>query len=165
MALLETDMTEQPQEYVAIHEAGHAVVGLLLGKPLDVVTIEPDVDAGNAGHAITDHGDPYADLGGEDWNLMVRAISAYAGHMATIRLGCNEDCVEAGAENDYMEAAFACDSIAGPDEDYCAELQKSASETARMMVDMCWSQIRLLASALEEQRTIAGADVLDLLRI
>ncbi len=149
----------------ATHEAAHAVIGQLLGKPLETVTIEPDVDEGTAGHAITDHGKPFYDLGGDYWNLMVRAITSYAGHMATRRLGYDEDYVEAGAENDYKDAALACHSIAGPDEDYCAELQKSASETARMLVDMCWSQIPLLASALEEQQTIAGADVLDLLRI
>lgn len=46
-------MSSDKALYAATHEAGHAVVGLLLGKPLDVVTIEPDV---NTGHAITDHG-------------------------------------------------------------------------------------------------------------
>ena len=158
-------MSSDKPLYAATHEAGHAVVGLLLGKPLDFVTIEPDVDAGNAGHAITDHRDPYADLGGEDWNLMIRAITGYAGHMATIRLGYNEDCVEAGAENDYRSAAFACDSIAGGDDDRCAELRRAVTDTARLMVDMCWPQIKLLASALEEQRTLTGAEVTELLRI
>ncbi len=145
--------------YDSTHEAGHAVVGLLLGVSQDVVTIEADAAAGNAGHVIQNHGSPYLDLGGENWNLMVRAITSYAGHMATLRLGYDEDYIEAGAENDYRDAAFACHSIAGPDEDYCAELQKSASDTARMMVDLCWGQIELVASALEETHTLSGAEV------
>ena len=85
--------------------------------------------------------------------------------MATRRLGCDEGYVEAGAENDYRDAAFACHSIAGPDEDYCAELQKSASETARMMVDLCWGQIELVASALEEKCALSGAEVEEILKL
>ena len=150
--------------YESTHEAGHAVVGLLLGVVQDVVTIEPDADAGNAGHVIQNHGNPYPDLGGEEWNLIVRAITCYAGHMATRRLGYDEYCIAAGAENDYRDAAFACHSIAGPDDDRCAELQESASETARMMVDLCWDQIRCVAEELEEKRTLTGADVEEILK-
>ena len=36
--------------HVAIHEAGHAVVQYVLGIPLISVTIEPNVEAGEAGH-------------------------------------------------------------------------------------------------------------------
>jgi len=158
-------MVSHNSQYVAIHEAGHAVVGLLLGSPLDVVTIEADVDEGSAGHAVNAHGKPHLDLGGDDWNLMVRAISAYAGCMATRRLGHAEDYIEAGAEDDYRKAAFACDSISGGDEDRCADLQESARETARMMVEMCWGQIELLASALEEKHTLTGAEVEEILKL
>jgi len=157
-------MVSNNSQYVAIHEAGHAVIGLLLGSPLDVVTIEADVDEGSAGHAINEHGKPHVDPGGDNWNLMVRAITAYAGCMATRRLGYDEDYIEAGAEDDYRNAAFACDSISGGDEDRCAELQESARETAHMMVEMCWGQIELLASALEENRTLSGAEVEEILK-
>ncbi len=133
------DSPALPAHYVAIHEAAHAVIGVLLGAAVDFVTIESDDDAGIAGHVLKDYGDPFQDFGGEDWNLMVRVISAYAGHMATEKLGNHESPEQAGAANDYRDAAFMCDSIAGGDEDRCLELQEQGQAMARLMVELCWS--------------------------
>ena len=35
-------MDKQPDRYIAHHEAAHAVVGQLLGAPIEAVTIKPD---------------------------------------------------------------------------------------------------------------------------
>src|SRR5262245_21372656 len=102
--------------YIATHEAGHAVVGLLLGAKLSEVTIVPDEDRGTLGHAIHDHGDRHLSFGGEYGWLMVRAITALAGPAAAIRLGDSDTENEVwGAENDYCNAVNYLCSITGSD--------------------------------------------------
>lgn len=149
--------------YTAIHEAAHAVVGLLLGSPLESVTIKSDDETGSAGHTIHWPGSPYSDRGGYDWNLMVRAITCYAGHAATRHFGYDEDYVEAACEKDYRDAAFAIDSIAGGHEDRVEELQNAALATARMMVGLSWNEIEVVADVLVTQRNLSGSEVEEVL--
>ncbi len=155
---------DKPIRYRAVHEAAHAVVGVLLGSPPDEVTIEPNADEGTAGHAVLNHGSPYDDRGGEDWNLMVRAITCYAGHMATLRLGYDEDYEEAGAANDYHNALSALDSIAGGDESELQRFGEFAKQVARMMVDLAWDQIEDLAELVEHETTITREQVFEWLQ-
>lgn len=151
------------RNYVAIHEAGHAVVGMLLGATLDEVTILPNEDKGSAGHAINDHGIPLHHIGGEDWGLMSRAICSLAGHAATIKLGHDETPEDAGAGNDYLNARFLLDSITGGGD--IAPLMARAWATTQLIVDMAWQSIEMVAEMLEEHDTITGEEIREMLDI
>jgi len=50
-------------------------------------------------------------------------------------------------------------SIAGPDANRQAELDESAKQMARMMVDICQNQIRCIAEELAQRRTLTGSEV------
>ena len=143
--------------YIATHEAGHAVVGLLLGAKLSEVTIVPDEDRGTLGHAVHEYGDCHLSFGGEYWWLMVRAITALAGQAAVVRLGYNDTEKEAwGAENDYFNAVNYLCSITGSD---VIELVGKACATARLIVDMAWDSIRTVAQMLINSGSITEVEI------
>jgi hypothetical protein len=150
---------------VVIHEAAHAVIGQLLGSPLEYVTIVADEDAGNLGNAVHFHGDPNLDLRGRDWNLAVRAIIDYAGHMATVRLGYDEDFETAGAYNDYYAAAKAISDISSDNPEKADVLREQLLDTTRLMVEMAWDSIGIIADYLEDRQTIDGKDIPKLLAV
>jgi hypothetical protein len=150
---------------IAIHEAAHAVIGELLGCPVESVTIVADEDAGNLGNAVHFHGDPYSDPGGYDWNLAVRAITNYAGHMATVRLGYDDDFETAGADNDYSAATDAISGISGGNSEKADVLQEQLLDTTRLMVEMAWDSIEIIADYLEKSQTIDGTDIPKLLAV
>ncbi len=53
-------MNEQSRKSTAIHEAGHAVIGRVLGLPCGEATVTPNESESEAGYAIT--ADPWAIL-------------------------------------------------------------------------------------------------------
>ena len=148
--------------YLAIHETAHAVVGMLLGAPVEAVTIISDMDAGSDGHAITVHGCPLSHLGSENWALMTRAIGSYAGHMATLKLGHDESFEDAGAADDYYNAAGCLTSIFGSGD--VSPLFDRVILATKLIVDMCWGSIELVADELQEKKTLTGEEVESLLK-
>jgi hypothetical protein len=162
-------MKGHDKTYMATHEAAHAVVALLLGAPLKLVTIKSDEHVGSAdraicvlGHAINVYGHPLNHMGGEDWALMSRAMASLAGHMATIKLGYDEGIEAAGAEADYQEAYKFLHSITGDGD--IEPLLKQTLQSTRLIVDMVWGSIELVASKLEAVKTMTGDEVAALLR-
>jgi len=67
---------ERTREFVSFHEAAHAVVGAALGAPPTEVTIESNAENGSDGHSVQAFVEPLANFGGEDWGLMVPAITS-----------------------------------------------------------------------------------------
>lgn len=147
-------MPQRSLEYVAHHEAAHAVAALALGDTLTEVTIKPDAARGSAGHAEHLRGSNYSDPCGEDWWHFKQAVIAYAGHQATLKLGHNEDFQEAGAHDDYYSAAIHLDAIAGDD-----GVETKAIQQAANIVALCWGQIEDLAIELIEHQTLTGEAV------
>lgn len=148
---------------VAHHEAAHALVGMLLGAPIESVSIEASEDEGIEGRTIHEFGEIGKHLGGVDWARMAKAITNYAGHLAEIHLGFKDEFEETGAHGDYLKAAIALQDITGGNEEKFDALQESALATARMMVELCWPQIELVAEMLVKNGTLSGDEVREIL--
>jgi hypothetical protein len=103
-------------------------------------------------------------MGGENWALMVRAIDSLAGHAATKRLGFTEESFEeACAEEDYINAATAIDSIVFGDEEHAALLGKAVN-AAELIVEMAWPAIEMVAEQLLEKDSLSGEEVQEFVR-
>lgn len=153
--------SDEDTRKTAIHEAGHAVVGHLLGSPVEFISIVPDTERGTDGHSINLRDDPASTPFGDNWNRAASAIAFYAGHMATIRMGYDEDFEAAGAYGDYCKAEAEILDISGGNPN--DELKNRLLDAANLIVEMTWGNIELIAEHLEEQQTIDGKDIPELL--
>ena len=146
-----------PDDELAHHEAGHAVVSSVLGFPPDYVTIARDGSAagasGHAGGYKMVHG-----LG----NLDQMTVS-YAGYAAHVKYApdAGERALR-GARNDFGKAEKCMDVLPlGPGERE-ALMQLKRSEAAKL-VDEEWPAVQHVARALQVEKTISSARLQELI--
>jgi len=135
-----------PEEELAYHESGHAVVSAVLGFPPDYVTIVQDGNAaGGSGHT-----------GGYKMvkapGIMDQMTVSYAGYAAHIKYEPDaEERALAGARDDFEKAKRSMLLIRG--QPIPGVLEHYRKEAARM-VDENWSSIQRVAQALVIEKTI-----------
>lgn len=149
---------------VAIHEAGHAVALVLLGREVVSVTIMPDGDV--LGETAQAPPDPVPDMDDDAWDewLTGNAVYLLAGHEAERRVSAPEEFgIEGVVDHDWSKATKMVREVAGQyEERQWALLNRSLAE-ARVLLARNWSSVEKVADELRRKGTLSGADVSALL--
>lgn len=149
----------------AIHEAGHAVVQIVLDLGCKTVSIEPDDESagrsthgGEWGRQPTKPGEEDDDTAtlrlfaeGEFW--LRHAVADHAGAEAVRRSGY--PLWFEGADTDYRNAGDALDHVTG-DEWSRDLLGLLAKRRCQVLVEHYWPEIQAIAKKLLRSRTIDG---------
>lgn len=155
---------EEEKERTATHEAGHAVLHLVLGLGTKEATIIPNYEEGSAGHAI--HGGEWAEAGSdaetmrmlaEETFWMRHAVAAYAGAEAVKQILEAPDADE-GAESDKRAAADAINKITD-DPESCELMFDLTQRRCALLVEYYRPEIEAVAQALLDHDTRSGEDV------
>jgi hypothetical protein len=154
----------------AFHEAGHAVAALALGFSVKVATIEPgsDPETGRPSSGHIEY-DPQEILRGAEQDvrrlavetlIKRQAIVSFAGPaaQAIARPGTR---IRAGAIGDHEHIARTIGLLCRDMESEKA-LRRWCENEARGLVKARWSHIEAVALALLERRTLAGANVAEI---
>jgi hypothetical protein len=145
----------------ALHEAGHAVLHVMLGIGCKSVTIVSDGEFAGVTRHRSEHGHHDDDVENlriyaEDSFWLRHAISSYAGAEALRRSGIAN--YEVGAEQDMRDAAYAISKITGDAETVDA-LHVVAKRRCLALVENYWPEIERVAKALADSRTLTGEAV------
>jgi hypothetical protein len=143
----------------AFHEAGHAVVGLVLGMRFEYISIESDENDGFYGITWWDEvrffdEEEKACASAEVFEIAIRR--AFAGEMAEGQAGCPID--EIGGSRDHMHVRMLTVGLPGTPEERTARLATLKRETRDLLVRR-WEAVEVLAAALLERGRMSGADV------
>ena len=149
------------RESIAYHEAGHAVVGVLLGMPVERVTILPGrrqlhgVRRRTKGAAILKVRRTVA-------GCRKNAESSLAGPLVEERF-LNAKSRQDVIDLDTLEAlALAPKCRRGNDAAY--DWLADRAEKARRLIDKHWSMIGSVAACLLERKTLTHAELKDVMR-
>jgi len=140
---------------IPVHEAGHAVLHIMLGLGCEHVTIVPDEDSAGATFHEGELAEESEDMRAvaEEEFLLRHAAALYAGAEAVRQLGAKHWRV--GADNDYYHATDAINRISG-DPKAVDLLFKLAKRRSFLLVKHYWPEITALANQLEKARTLTG---------
>lgn len=147
-----------PEDELAYHEAGHAVVSAVLGFPPDYVTLVQDGNAaGASGHT-----------GGNKASRAPRVMDqmtvSYAGYAAHIRYAPEaEERARRGARDDFEKAERCMNVLPMAPGERGALIQHKRSEAAEL-VGKHWSAVQRVAAALQEEKRIDAARLQRLLK-
>ncbi|MEM1111122.1 MAG: hypothetical protein AAGI11_04370 [Pseudomonadota bacterium] len=144
----------QSREYRALHEAGHAIVGEMLGAPIVYATIDPaeEEEADYVGAAFNLYPTPEQLLGAEDWCYLLQAVVLLSGHVATEKAGYQTPNSDRGLSLDYASADEMLGKIS-----IGRELRPAAEAMAELIVTLAWSRIKAFAQELEEKGSYGTA--------
>ncbi len=156
----------------AIHEAGHAVLQVILQLGVRSVTIVPNSEAGILGVSATggDYGGAAEKTGdkdddtfnlrlyAEDAFLLRHAIADYAGVEAVQQLRPAYPSPGAGAEHDFRQADDRVKTITGDDESIDLYL-KLAKRRCVLLVEHYRLEIEAVAAGLLSAGTLSGETV------
>ena len=148
----------------AVHEAGHAVIGRVLGFPCGRATIVPDPDKGTEGCA-------QVDTSLETWFNCESTRSEFVLHRASIIvslaaeeaemdvLGSASDGYDADNESVMLCAMEMSDVALDPDQRVMQRLRRQTARLVRKHRD----KIERVAAALMERRTLSGGEIDELM--
>lgn len=149
----------------AYHEAGHAVMGCICGRPPRSVDIRRDQD-GNAGHTHFDKDIPYCTKTYFDQSdekrryIEVRVLTGIAGTIAHDLL-CPGRTHDAGDERDQAhQKDIIADTVSWHDHDDYLQGRKIE---ARQMLTEHWSWVAAVAAALVQKIEISGEELIELI--
>jgi hypothetical protein len=161
-------MTTKRQEWhTAIHEAGHAVIGRVLGMACGQVTIVPKLSEKTAGVATTH--DQWATEAAWKKRGKYRDLSSvWRGRIMTFMAAAEAEIVcigryRGGDGEDRYQIALMMEEIPVPNEDWQSYERRLRAKT-RALVRRHRHKIEHVAKALLERRTISGRDIDWLLR-
>jgi hypothetical protein len=151
----------------AVHEAGHAVIGRVLGLECGKVTIVPDFREMTAGVAKTD-GQWKTHEAWEKRGKYRDISSVYRGRIITLMAGAEAEFVCTGRRgggdiHDRREISLTMEEVAIPNGDWERYERRLRAKT-RALVRRHRRKIEHLAKALLERRTISSRSVDRLLR-
>lgn len=160
-------MRTSQQWRTAVHEAGHAVIGRVLGLECGKLTIVPDFREMTAGFAITDgQWKTWAawEERGKDRDLS----SVYRGRIIMLMAGAEAEIVctgrcGGGDTDDRREIGLTMEEVAIPNGDWERYERRLRAKT-RALIRRHRRKIEHLAKALLERQTISGRNVDRLLR-
>ncbi|MEO8631474.1 MAG: hypothetical protein ABI612_25770 [Betaproteobacteria bacterium] len=154
-------------EWTPVHEAGHAVLQIVLGLGCQHVAIVPDYEdmsAGSATHAGEYPQDEDAELMkllAPDSFWLRHAVALYAGAEAVRRAGYKD--WRAGADSDYREAVDEINKITG-DEQSIDALFTLAKRRTEILMEHYWPEIEAVVQSLSESKTLSGDAVDQIVR-
>lgn len=156
-------------ESTAVHEAGHAVLHIALGLGLKHVTIVPNYEEETAGAST--HGGEFGGeededtlrLFAEDAFWLRHAMACYAGAEAVRQLRPNHPEPEAGAADDFHNAAIAINKIT-MDEASIDLYFKLAERRCTVLVEHYAPEIEALAAELVVRETLTGEEAREVFR-
>lgn len=156
--------TKAKHEHTAVHEAGHAVLQVVLGIGHEGVTIVPNHAKMEAGHSL--HGGEYAEKDSradmlrtyaEDAFWLRHAIACYAGAEAVRQLRPQDD-AEGGAESDTRWAEDAVNRIT--EDPMSLELWFALGRRrCALLVEYYRPEIKAVAAVLMNRRTLSADEV------
>lgn len=140
-----------PDDEIAHHEAGHAVVEVVLGTVPDYVTIVQDGSAGGASGHTGGHKMVHGPSGFDQMTV------SYAGYAAHVKFAPHaEERARIGAQPDFEKAKQCMSSYRTSPGEPEALMASKRSEAARL-VDEHWPAIQRVAQALVVEKTIDSA--------
>jgi hypothetical protein len=153
--------------HTATHEAGHAVIGRLLGLRCGSATIIPNYKEGSAGHAISP--DPHISIAEWEARGRWRYVSMFRAAMMMLMAGreAEIECLgycQGGDERDQYEIACHIDEAeppavcSGPDENRDRFEARLRTRT-RGLVRRHRGLIELVAKALLERKKLSGRQI------
>jgi ATP-dependent Zn protease len=151
----------------AYHEAGHAVMGCVLGRYPQSVDIFRDAH-GNAGHTRFDSDYPacmerWFDESEEKRRyLRVRVLIDFAGTVAH-DLKAGDRLQDSGDQQDYQCAKRIVEESMSWDNDYDGYLARLKIETREYLVTH-WASVEAVATALLRNSTLLRAEIIDLFK-
>lgn len=155
---------ETERKHTAIHEAGHAVLQVMLGIGNKGVSIVPNYADMESGHAL--HGGGWPEKGSDADNLLIyaedafwlrHAIAMYAGK-ESVRQFRPQDDSETGAESDRKWALDALSRIT--DDPVSLDLWMTlAKRRCELLVEHYRLVIETVAFALLDRCTLSGDEV------
>lgn len=163
---IHAEETEQQLQATAYHEAGHAVMALLLKKRFSMATIEPGEDflgmvaysglqAWESRTELLEYGS-FDDLGARDRSFLERDIMvSLAGPVAeAIYLGAADVAVHLGGRGDYQKILDLVTRFMAPDEaqPYVKWLEERAK--TRLENPISWRGVTAVAECLLEEKTL-----------
>jgi ATP-dependent Zn protease len=160
-------MSKRREWHTAIHEAGHAVIGRMLGMVCGQVTIIPNLSEETAGVAITH--DQWVTFGAWEKRDKYRDVSSVVrGRIMTLMAGAEAEVVcigrcRGGDTDDRFQVALMMEEIRIPNDDIVRYARRLRAKT-RALVQRHRHKIEHVAKALTERRTISGKNVDRLLR-
>lgn len=154
--VLSTLTTAQVDRHAAIHEAGHAVIGVLTGHPLVRVYIRDGAVGGQ---------EPAGEVLWGPWTApaLEHLATVWAGQVAGMRwLG------EAGLKTraNQMDARFLAWRDSAEASHWCTNQglpPGSGLDLATELVDQHWARIARLADVLVERGSLTGAEATDII--
>lgn len=159
---MNADNLEKQKWQTAIHEAGHAVVGRVLGIRCGYVTITADAES--SGHSITP--DIWDIMG--DWEAhglfrrsersayIARIVTFMAGTQAVLQLKPEDD-IDLGDDNDRYQVMCMLDS------EGLMSREDRLTRMTRQIVQRHWAKIEAVARKLLESRSLESNEVDQLL--
>jgi len=159
--------TSRKEWWTAVHEAGHAVIGRVLGLKCGKVTIVPDFREKTSGVA-TVHGQWKTYEAWEKRGKYRDISSVYRGRIIMLMAGAEAEIVctgrcRGGDDHDRLQIAITMEEVAIPNDDLQRYEQRLRIKTSAL-IRRHLRKIEHLAKALVEHRTISGRDVDRLLR-
>jgi ATP-dependent Zn protease len=150
------------EEATAYHEAGHAVVGAIRGRPPDFVTIIPNGRVAGKNEFPKDWRPEFkkhfGDTPAKRAYIETRILIALAGTIAhDLRFPTRAH--DAGDQFDEREARDFIEDQAGWADDCRDSYFGQLRERARGLVQMNWPWVEAVAGALLESKTISGETV------
>ena len=141
----------------AIHEAGHAALGIALGFEVVGVSIIPDFRDRTAGRVLsTDTATSRAKMAGRESFYLRHAIYCYAGAEAVRQLIPTDADPDAGASCDQQRAAELIIQQIGGNAEARDFLFSLAKRRCALLVAHYQPEIRSLARALEAKLILSG---------
>jgi hypothetical protein len=144
----------------AFHEAGHAVMAIVLRKGWRTLTIEPDEDAFGRTYMakLPERFRPDIEVNTKTRNMIEREVIIFlAGLEAeTLKTGRRN---KAGARHDYLCAGLVLGYAVGDQDELTAYLEWLRCRTGNhMRQPTLWARVELLAQRLLEQRRMTRSE-------
>ena len=132
----------------AVHESGHAVVAVLIGRAVNYVSVEPTL--GSLGRTVLSHGhvldlDDHRQVEREIALLVAGCVSEVIGAVATLPSGCTEE---------IWQAALLAVQIGNGRRGF----ERVVGRTARMLKAV-WPAVLVLANELQRRQRLDGRAV------
>ncbi len=157
---IEALKTRSPAEIhsTAVHEAGHAVLGIALNLDFVVISIIPDVRTGTAGEVLCENDSTTADLHmvKRDAFFLRHAMICYAGAEAVRQLVPTDANPDAGASSDKEKAAKVIGHQIAGHAQSMEFLFSLAKRRCALLVAHYQPEIQALAVALEAKLILSG---------
>lgn len=143
-------------ERLALHEAGHAAMCVLLKKKFLYVTIEPEGKLKEKYKGFVEGVEPISDT---MENLLINAAGYYSEKIFVGNAPCSQDV----ASEDFSRISYTITQVYGYGSHRAQEVHQLLAEKCTAMLKEHWHLVTKLAKELQKRKTIYFNDVLRIL--